>query len=83
MSNSGGSGNPTTPERTMAAYDKLPPTARRALQDAWFCWSTQPILTRWRKGVSGFKTGAEIARLIELWDRLEHLKDVKRGRVAP
>ena len=29
----------TTAKLTMAAYDKLPPSARKALQDAVFCWA--------------------------------------------
>lgn len=48
----------------MAAYDKLPPTARRALQDAAFDWATQPILTRHRRGRRGYLTGKDIAKTI-------------------
>lgn len=68
MSNSKGSYYSTT-ENSMTAYDKLPPTARRALQDAAFCWAPQPVLTRWRKGRAGYKTGADIAKTVAKWDR--------------
>jgi len=82
MSNSKGN-YPTTPKRSMAAYDKLPPSARVALQTAQFCWAPQPLLTRWRKGRAGYETGADIAKLIERWDRKHHVRDARRGKVAP
>jgi len=78
MANSKGSYQ-TTPELTMAAYDKLPPAARKALQDAVFCWATQPILTYWNKGRRGFKTGPEIALKIQEWDR-DHLRKLSKRR---
>lgn len=68
MANSKGSYYSTT-ENSMAAYDKLPPTARKALQDAVFCWAPQPIVTRWRNGSKGYKTGADIAKTVAQWDR--------------
>jgi hypothetical protein len=43
------------------AYDSLPAAAKRALQDAVFNWASQPILTRWKRGDRGYKTGADIA----------------------
>lgn len=73
MSNSKGSYT-TTPERTMAAYDKLPPSARKALQDAIFCWATQPIYSRWRDGRRGYKTGKDIAARIAEWDQKKSRK---------
>jgi uncharacterized protein DUF6525 len=36
----------------MRAYEKLPPTLRQALRDAAFNYAPQPILTRWRRGMS-------------------------------
>lgn len=68
MSNSRGSYRSTI-ENSMAAYDKLPPSARKALQDAVFCWAPQPIVTYWRNGRKGFKTGADIAKSVAKWDR--------------
>jgi hypothetical protein len=64
----------TTTKLTMAAYDKLPPSARKALQDAAFCWATQPILTRWRNGMPGYRTGKDIAKTIALFDKWELAK---------
>lgn len=73
----------TTPQLTMQAFDKLPPTARRALANAAICWATQPILTYWRRGYKGYKTGAEIAAKVAAWDNGWHRKDARRGIVAP
>lgn len=42
-------------------YDRLPPTARRALADAAFSWSAGFYYNRWNRGRSGFKTGQAIA----------------------
>jgi hypothetical protein len=67
MSNSRGS-YATTSQRTMAAYDKLPPSARKALQDAVVSWAVQPIYSRWRDGRKGYKTGSEIAARVAEWD---------------
>ena len=68
----------STPQRTMAAYDQLPPSARKALQDAMFCWATQPIRTKWNKSKPGFRTGHEIAASIEKWDKDHARKTRKR-----
>ena len=78
MGNSRGSYS-TTRERTYAAYDKLPATAKLALQNAVFDWAVQPILTYWRNGRKGFKTGQEIAARIAEWDAKQIEKD--RARV--
>ncbi len=58
----------STTENSMAAYDKLPPTARLALQNAVFDWAPQPLVTSWRKGVKGYRNGADIARKVAAWD---------------
>jgi Family of unknown function (DUF6525) len=66
-----------TKSRDMAAYDKLPPTARRALQESIFGWATQPIHRRWRDGERGYKTGSEIAARIAEWDK-KHMRKLRR-----
>jgi hypothetical protein len=70
----------------MAAFDKLPPSARQALQDAAFDWATQPILTKHRHGRRGYMTGADIADSIARWDADEIAKDraqVRRPDAGP
>jgi hypothetical protein len=64
----------------MAAFDRLPASARVALANAAFCWAVQPVLTHWRRRWPGYKNGKEIAAKIQEWDRAHHAKDVKRGR---
>ena len=59
----------TTAERTFKAYDKLPPAARKALQEAIFDYATQPIYTAWKKWRKGFRSGPEIAQRIAEWDQ--------------
>jgi hypothetical protein len=76
MSNSQGS-YCVTSENNMKAYDKLPPSARKALQDAVFDWACPPIVTRWRNGRKGYKTGKDLAARIAEWDQK---KLAKRGR---
>ena len=49
-------------------FDRLPPTARQALANAAFDWSSGSIYNRWNKGVRGYKTGADIAKSIKSWD---------------
>jgi predicted amidophosphoribosyltransferase len=68
----------------MAAYDNLPPTARKAFQNAVFDWAAQPVVTRWRKGQRGFRTGAEIARTVRQWDNTElaTLRKERRARAT-
>ena len=75
MGNSKGSYR-STRENLMAAYDKLPPSARKALQDAAFNWAPQPIVTHWRRGT--FKTGEVIAAKVVDWDRDHIRKTAKR-----
>jgi hypothetical protein len=67
MANSTGSYRSTV-VNFMAAYDKLPPTARAALANAAWCWAAQPLLTGWRNGYPGLRTGAEIAAKIACLD---------------
>ena len=68
----------STKENKYAAYDALPPSAKRALQDAAFDWAVQPIKTRWTKGLKGYKTGKDIAATISVWDKQQIEKDRKR-----
>ena len=49
-------------------YDRLPPTARQALANAAFDWSSGSVYNRWNRGVRGYKTGADIAKQIAIWD---------------
>lgn len=77
MGNSSGSYR-STPERSMAAFDRLPPTARKALREAAFNWATQPILTQFRRGVRGYVTGEQIAESISKWDRDQKIKEARR-----
>jgi hypothetical protein len=67
----------------MAAFDKLPPTARDALRDADHNWAASTILARWRRGVEGYQTGPAIASTVAEWDRWQHRDDVRRGLVCP
>ena len=65
----------TTPGRASRAaksdfwyYDRLPPTARTALANAVFDWSSAAAYNRWNRGQRGYKTGADIAKQIKSWD---------------
>jgi hypothetical protein len=77
MGNSKGSYQSTL-KNSMAAYDRLPPTARLALQNAVFAWAPQPIRTKHNRGVKGYRTGAEIATTIATWDKAKIKKDQQR-----
>ncbi len=80
MSNSQGSYR-TTRQNKMAAFDKLPPSARKALANATFSYAPQPIRTRWTRQLVGYRNGVEIAKTIARWDRDEIAKiEAKRGR---
>jgi hypothetical protein len=45
-------------------FDRLPPTARAALANAVFDWSSGWIYGRWRRARPGFKTGSDIKNRI-------------------
>lgn len=76
MSNSSGSYQ-TTPKNTMAAYDKLPPSARAALANTAFDWASQPFLTGFeRRG--RWKNGKELAAYIVNLDCTEVGKEAYR-----
>ena len=42
-------------------FDKLPPTARQALANAAFNWSSAGFYSKWNRGQRGYKTGKDIA----------------------
>jgi len=52
----------------MHYFDQLPPTARAALANAAFNWSSGAVLGRWKRGVAGYKTGQDIAKSVKRWD---------------
>lgn len=58
-----------TKKPDMWYYDQLPPTARAALANAVFDWSSGAVLNRWKRGKSGYRTGQEIAATIAAADR--------------
>lgn len=57
-------------------YDKLPPTARKALADAVFDWSSGWIYGLWRRGE--LKTGADVAAFIAETDTTQIVRDRHR-----
>lgn len=59
-------------------FDQLPPSARRALADAVFNWSSGATLNRWKRGRAGYKTGADITARVAEWDAQQIVKDRKR-----
>jgi hypothetical protein len=56
-------------------YDALPPTARAALANAAFEWSSGYYFNRWKKGA--LKTGKDIAADVARADRITIKKGVK------
>lgn len=59
-------------------FDRLPPTARRALANAAFDWSSGSTLNHWKRGDHGYKTGAEVAARVAEWDAKQIAKDRSR-----
>ena len=78
MSNS--KGNYLTRYPSLHYYDKLPPTARAALQNAVVDWHASPLLTRWRRGTNGYKTGPDIAARVAEWDATWLAAQQKKGK---
>lgn len=62
-------------------YDQLPPTARRALADAAFAWSSGSMFNRWKRGVRGYKTGPDIAERVRDADKAVIAKTERRRTV--
>ncbi len=63
----GRSYRPTKPE--MWYFDQLPPSARKALSEAAFNWSSGAMFNRWKRGVRGYKTGQDIAARVRVADK--------------
>ena len=59
-------------------FDKLPPSARKALANAAFDWASGAVYNRWKKAKPGYKTGADVASRIAEWDAKQITKDSKR-----
>lgn len=59
-------------------FDRLPPTARNALAEAAFNWSSGAVYNRWQRGKPGYKTGKDIAVLIKQWDRATIKKEDRK-----
>lgn len=74
MSNAFG-GYRTTTKNSMAAYDKLPSSARAAMANAAFDWAPQPFVTgferrgRWKNGKELAAYIVELAAYIVTLDR--------------
>jgi hypothetical protein len=62
----------------MHYFDQLPPSARQALANATFDWSSGSVLNHWKKARRGFKTGKDIAARVAEWDATQIAKDRKR-----
>jgi hypothetical protein len=54
-------------------WERLPPTARQALNDAIFDWSAGWIYGLWRRGK--LKTGADVAAFIQKTDQAQAARD--------
>jgi hypothetical protein len=62
----------------MHYFDLLPPTARRALADAAFEWSSGWVHGAWRRGKRGYTTGPDIAARIAETDARQIAQDRRR-----
>lgn len=62
-------------ENQWRAYDRLPPSIRKALQESAFDWAPYPI---WRRFEAGENTAKEYVKKIAEWDRSQIKKDRKR-----
>jgi hypothetical protein len=58
-----------------AAYDRLPPSVRAALQNAAFDWAPYPIYRAFERGQ---RTAKETVRAIAQWDADQIRQDRKR-----
>ena len=50
-------------------FDQLPPTAREALANASFNWSSGSMLNRWKRQLKGYRNGREIADRVRAADK--------------
>jgi hypothetical protein len=65
---------PCTLEAKMKAFDKLPRSVRHAIANAHDDWVPQPLLTRFRRGVSA----AMLVKRIAWWNTQEERKAMER-----
>ena len=68
----------STRERIMAAFDKLPASARRELANSVENWATQPLLTGFRRG----QRAEDICARIRRWDAQELAMRAKDAALA-
>ena len=59
-------------------YDKLPPSARKAMANALFDWSAGAIFNKWKRAVPGYKTGTSCAQRVAEWDKHQLARERKR-----
>ena len=83
MSNSSAGSYKTTPERTMAAFDKLPPTIRAELAKSASDWAVEPLLTEClqeeRRYPCGYRARvADICKRIRDFDLKTVAKDARK-----
>jgi hypothetical protein len=67
-----------TTKPDMWYYDQLPPSARQALANAAFNWSSGAVLNRWKRG--GYKSVQDVARAIHNADKSVKPIYSERGR---
>lgn len=72
---SSGSYSYASKDKQWAAYDSLPPSIRRALQDAAFNYAAYPIKRRFE---AGSNTAKDFVKKIAQWDRDQIKRDRKR-----
>lgn len=73
-----GSVSTASNESQMAAFDKLPASAREAFRDALFNWATYPVWRRWERGE--YKTGKELAKAVRSWDAKQLKREAARRK---
>ena len=59
-------------------YDRLPPTARKALAEAAFDWASGWAYGAWQRGKKGLATGPDIAARIAQADARQIARDRQR-----
>jgi hypothetical protein len=62
----------------MAAFDKLPASAREAFREALFNYATYPIWRAWERGE--YKTGKMLAKKIRSWDATVLKREARRAK---
>lgn len=59
-------------------YDRLPPSARAALANADYDWSSGAVYVNWSRAKPGWKSGPACASQVAKWDAHQN----KRARAA-